>query len=134
MINPSCRFLLRSALNNVPISHHRWCGARAHNGATTSYLLDLGAGPMLVLSDRTNIYLYGNPSTGSGQAQRLAQYQAEMQYFGADGLGSVRQLYDTSGMLIMTERYDPYGNLMSQSARATSVFGFTGEQNKANGR
>ncbi len=33
-----------------------------------------------VLADGTNTYLYGNA--------RLAQYQASMQYFGADGLGT----------------------------------------------
>ncbi len=34
-----------------------------------------------VHADGTNTYLYGNG--------RLAQYQAEMRYFGADGLGSI---------------------------------------------
>jgi RHS repeat-associated protein len=87
---------------------------------TTRYLLDPGAGLTQVLADGTNTYLYGNG--------RLAQYQAEMQYFGADGLGSVRQLYDASGMVAANTRYDPYGNLISQSGEATSVFGYTGEQ------
>jgi RHS repeat-associated protein len=91
-------------------------------------VLDPAAGLTQVLSDGTNTYLYGNPSAGSGQAQRLAQYQAEMQYFGVDGLGSVRQLYDASGMVVANNRYDPYGNVMSQYGTATSVFGFTGEQ------
>ncbi len=50
-----------------------------------------------------------------------------MQYFGADGLGSVRQIYDASAQVIGSSRYDPYGNVMSQSG-ATSVFAFTGEQ------
>ncbi len=54
-----------------------------------------------------------------------------MQYFGADGLGSVRQLYDASGQVIANDRYDPYGNVMSQYGTATSVFGFTGEQGDA---
>ncbi len=90
---------------------------------TTRYVLDPAAGLTQVLSDGTNTYLYGNG--------RLAQYQAEMQYFGADGLGSVRQLYDASGQVIANNRYDPYGSLMSQSGSATSVFGFTGEQREA---
>ncbi len=83
---------------------------------------------MQVLADGTNTYLYGNPSAGSGQAQRLARYQAEIQYFGADGLGSVRQLYDATGMVLANTRYDPYGNVLSQYGTATSVFAFTGEQ------
>jgi hypothetical protein len=64
---------------------------------TTHYVLDPSAGSgqapgarlTQVLADGTNTYLYGNA--------RLGQYQASMQYFGADGLGSVRQLYDASG-------------------------------------
>ncbi len=87
---------------------------------TTRYVLDPAAGLTQVLSDGTNAYLYGNG--------RLAQYQAEMQYFGADGLGSVRQLYDASAQVLANNRYDPYGNVMSQSGSATSVFGYTGEQ------
>jgi RHS repeat-associated protein len=87
---------------------------------TTHYVLDPAAGLTQVLADGTNTYLYGNG--------RLAQYQTDMQYFGADGLGSVRQLYDASGQVLANMRYDPYGNLMSQYGEATSVFGFTGEQ------
>ncbi len=40
----------------------------------------------------------------------------------------MRQLYDASGQVVATSRYDPYGSLMSQSGSATSVFGYTGEQ------
>ncbi len=86
---------------------------------TTHYVLDPAAGLTQVLADGTNTYLYGNG--------RLAQYQAAMQYFGADGLGSVRQIYDASAQVIGSTRYDPYGSLMSQSG-ATSMFAFTGEQ------
>ncbi len=87
--------------------------------ATTQYVLDRGAGLTQVLSDGTNTYLYGNG--------RLTQYQAAMQYFGADGLGSVRQIIDASAQVVGSSRYDPYGSLMSQSG-ATSVFAFAGEQ------
>ncbi len=47
---------------------------------TTRYVLDPAAALTQVLSDGTNTYLYGN--------DRLAQYQAEMQYFGSDDSGS----------------------------------------------
>ncbi len=56
-----------------------------------------------------------------------------MQYFGADGLGSVRQIYDSSGQVVGSTRYDPYGNVMSQGGTATSVFAFAGEQQDATG-
>ncbi|MBI5649786.1 MAG: RHS repeat-associated core domain-containing protein [Chloroflexi bacterium] len=80
--------------------------------------LDLNAGLTQVLRDGSNTYLYGNG--------RIAQYQTAMQYFGADALGSVRQMYNTSGQIIANTRYDPYGNVVSASG-ATSVYGFTGE-------
>ncbi len=83
------------------------------------------AQPRSVLADGTNTYLYGNA--------RLAQYQASMQYFGADGLGSVRQIYDASGQVVGSSRYDPFGNLIAQSGTATSVLAFAGEQQDATG-
>ncbi len=82
-------------------------------------MLDPGAGLTQVLTDGTNTYLYGNA--------RLAQSQASMQYFGADGLGSVRQLYDASAMVVGSSRYDPLGNVMSQGGTASSAYAFTGE-------
>ncbi len=88
-------------------------------------MLDPGAGLTQVLADGTNTYLYGN--------DRLAQYQAAMQYFGADGLGSVRQIIDASAMVVGSSRYDPFGNVMAQSGTATSVFAFAGEQQDATG-
>ncbi len=86
---------------------------------TTRYALDPAAGLTQVLADGTNTYLYGNG--------RLAQYQTAMQYFGADGLGSVRQIYDVSAQVVGSTRYDPYGSVLAQSG-ATSMFAFTGEQ------
>jgi RHS repeat-associated protein len=90
------------------------------NGTTTRYVLDPGAGLTQVLADGTSTYLYGN--------DRLAQYQTAMQYYGVDGLGSVRQTYDASAQVVGSTRYDPNGNVMSQSGTATSVFAFAGEQ------
>ncbi len=56
---------------------------------TTRYVLDPAAGLTQVLADGTNAHLYGTSTEpGSAQAGRVAQYQAAMQYSGADGLGS----------------------------------------------
>ena len=85
----------------------------------TRYVLDPAAGLAQVLADGTNTYLYG--------LGRIAQQQTNMQYFGADGLGSVRQLYNSSGQIIANHRYDPFGNTISQSGVGTSNYGFTGE-------
>ncbi len=103
------------------------------NGTATRYVLDPGAGLTQVLADGTNTYLYGNPSAGSGQAQRLGQQQTNMQYFGADGLGSVRQIYNSAGEIIANRRYDPFGNVISQSGVGTSAYGYAGEWTDATG-
>ncbi len=50
-----------------------------------------------------------------------------MQYFGADALGSVRQIYNSSGQVIANKRYDPYGNVLAQNGVGTSNYGYTGE-------
>jgi len=60
---------------------------------------DLNAGLTQVLADGTNSYLYG--------VGRIGQYDTAMQYFGADGLGSVRQIYNNAGIVRKETRYDP---------------------------
>ncbi len=89
------------------------------NSVLTRYTLDPAAGLTQVLADGTSTYLYG--------AGSIAQQQTNMQYFGADGLGSVRQLYNSSGQIVANHRYDPFGNTISQSGVGTSNYGFTGE-------
>ncbi len=91
----------------------------------TRYTLDPAAGLTQVLSDGTATYLYG--------LGRIAQQQTNMQYFGADGLGSVRQMYNSSGQIVYNKRYDPFGNTISQSGVGTSNYGFTGEWTDATG-
>ena len=65
------------------------------NGITTThYTLDLAAGLTQVLDDGTFTYLYGNG--------RVAQYDATgAQYFLGDALGSVRQIVDSSGEVLL---------------------------------
>ncbi len=94
-------------------------------GLQRRYAPDLNPGLTQVLADGTNTYLYGNG--------RIAQQQSTMQYFGADGLGSVRQIYNSSGQIIANKRYDPYGNVLAQNGVGTSNYGFTGEWTDATG-
>ncbi len=95
------------------------------NGAQTRYALDPAAGLTQVLADGTNTYLYG--------LGRIAQQQTTMQYFGVDGLGSVRQLYNSTGQIVANHRYDPFGNTISQSGLGTSAYGYAGEQQDPSG-
>jgi YD repeat-containing protein len=61
---------------------------------TTNYTLDLAAGLTQVLSDGMDTYLYGNGS--------IAQSDASCeQYFMNDALGSVRQLVDANGEVLL---------------------------------
>ena len=54
-------------------------------------------------------------------------------YFEYDGLGSVRQLTDSSGVVGLAQTFDPYGNPYVSSGSATTMLGFTGEQTDSNG-
>jgi hypothetical protein len=98
------------------------CRADAANGVTTKSAPNLNADLTQVFSDRTNVYLY--------RQGRIGQYQTAMRYLGADALGSVRQMYNTSGQVISNNRDEPYGSTLTRSG-ATSVYGFTGEQTDA---
>jgi RHS repeat-associated protein len=96
------------------------------DGVTTNYALDQVSGLTQVLSDRANSYLYGN--------RRIAQYgETEPEYFLTDGLGSVRQLVDNSGAVILSKNYQPYGGEPSVAGNGYSSYGFTGEMTDLTG-
>ena len=70
-------------------------------GDTTEYVLDLAATLPVVMSDTEAVYLYG--------LDILAQQRFERLYYMHDGLGSVRQLLDSTGEVEMNYAYDPFG-------------------------
>ncbi|MBN1536356.1 MAG: RHS repeat-associated core domain-containing protein [Anaerolineales bacterium] len=80
-----------------------------------------------VLSDGTNTYLYG--------VNRISQqHDATLtEYFLADALGSVRQLTDSGGEVVLARAYDPYGSLVENNAYdgVTTPYGYTGEYTDA---
>lgn len=92
-----------------------------NNGVTTNFTLDLNNSLTQVLSDGTNTHLYGTTRIGQFTAMDSA-------YFLGDALGSVRQLVDASGAVVLTKSYDPYGNGMANVGAASSRYGYTGEQ------
>ena len=53
--------------------------------------------------------------------------QNDLLYLLADGLGSVRQEL-SNDMVEATTSYDPYGNLLSQTGKSDTQYGYTGEQ------
>ncbi|MBN1429228.1 MAG: hypothetical protein JXB07_12710 [Anaerolineae bacterium] len=56
-----------------------------------------------------------------------------VEYFGYDGLGSVRQLADASGSVTLAQTFDAYGNSYAKVDSAQSMLGYTGEQTDGNG-
>ncbi|MCK6629792.1 MAG: RHS repeat-associated core domain-containing protein [Anaerolineae bacterium] len=76
--------------------------------------------------------------TTSGQSTHylpgLAQYGGNAwSYYLPDRLGSVRQLTDPSGAVMLARSYDPFGNGLEQVGGGQSVFGYTGEQTDPTG-
>jgi YD repeat-containing protein len=92
--------------------------AQTANGVTTDYVLDpVGLAQVLVASagGQSTHYLPG-----------LAQYSTAWSYYLPDRLGSVRQLVDPAGAVLLAQSYDPFGNVLAQAGAAESIFGFTG--------
>ena len=91
------------------------------NGITTThYTLDLAARLTQVLDDGAFTYLYGNG--------RIAQYDANGgQYFLGDALGSVRQVVDANGEVLLARSYEPFGEVLVSAGEGDSSYGYTGE-------
>ena len=82
--------------------------------------LDLDGGLTQVLSDGTNVSLYGNARLGEEQAAGWA-------YHLGDALGSVRQLVDASASVSLARSYEPFGDPLSSAGAGTSIFQFAGQ-------
>jgi RHS repeat-associated protein len=88
------------------------------DGDTTQYVLDLAATLPVVVSGTEAVYLYG--------LDIVAQQQSDRQYYFHDGLGSVRQLLDSTGDLEANYAYDPFG-VPVVAGDASNPYRFTGE-------
>ena len=76
------------------------------NSVTTNYTLDLAAGLTQVLGDGTNTSLYGRGRIGEQQPGGFVVHLG-------DALGSVRQVRDASGEIVLAKDYEPYGEMLS---------------------
>jgi hypothetical protein len=72
----------------------------------------------VVISDTEAVYLYG--------LDIIAQQQSERLYYVHDGLGSVRQLVDTTGEIQTNYAYDPFG-VPLVGGEVYNPYEFTGE-------
>jgi len=86
----------------------------------------MAGGLTQVLSDGMNTYLYGVDRINQ-------QHNSLTEYYLADALGSVRQLTDSTGEVVLARAYDPYGSLVENNAYAgvTTAYGYTGEYTDA---
>jgi len=97
-------------------------------GALTTYTQDYAAPLPVVLQAKTGTtstqYVY---SLGT---RPLSEYEAAAwgEYLLADPLGSVRQIADVSGNVLLTQSYEPYGSVLTSQGSAASIFGYVGEQ------
>jgi hypothetical protein len=48
-------------------------------------------------------------------------------FFLPDALGSVRQVADVGGNVLLAQSFDPFRNLLMRSGALTSYFGYAGE-------
>jgi RHS repeat-associated protein len=92
--------------------------ARTVAGDTTEYALDLLATLAVVISDTEAVYLYG--------LDIVAQQQTDRLYYMHDGLGSVRQLLDSTGEVQTNYAYDPFG-VPLMGGEVSNPYQFTGE-------
>ena len=99
---------------------------------TTTYVLDVATSMTMVLAETTGsdtiFYLHG--------LDLIAQSDGtSTEYLLADGLGSVRQVVDSTGNPLMAQTYDPYGNRYAYGGpeERFTVAGFTGESEDKNG-
>jgi len=91
-------------------------------GTTTSYEVDVAAPLPVVVQDGTYSYVYGLDliSAIDGSGNEI--------YYLYDGLGSVANLTDDSGVVTDSYTYDAFGGIRSSSGSTSNVWLFTGEQ------
>ncbi len=98
--------------------------ASATDGTETRYVQDIVGLPQVLVETtggQATLYVYG--------VIRLAQGQGNAtEWFLGDALGSVRQLVDDDGAVVLARDYDPYGQVLSERGTGSSGYGFTGEQ------
>jgi RHS repeat-associated protein len=96
--------------------------SRTRSGTTVHYSWDRLAGNRQLLDDGDHAYIYGPDGTA---LEQIADDDTS-QLLHTDGLGSIRALSDTSGTLIGSIAYTPYGTPEHQTGQSSDL-GYTGE-------
>jgi RHS repeat-associated protein len=103
----------------------QWVQTLASHCTSYNHLSNSGCGLPQVLvettSGETTLYAYG--------LSRLAQIKGnEAEWFLGDALGSVRQIVDDGGDVVLARDYTPFGQPLAESGTGSSGYAFTGEQ------
>ena len=81
----------------------------------------LGVGS-LIGNGLTNYYVRDNAQTVLGQSTTAGRH-----YYLFDGLGSIVALTDSSGNVVRTFKYDPFGNVTSETGTVDAKWRFAGQ-------
>jgi RHS repeat-associated protein len=101
--------------------------SKTEGGVKTKYINDAALPLVQVLCETDNsgniqaTYNYGNDLIAMNRTSTIS-------YYLYDGLGSVKQLTDSSQAVVASYTYDSFGNLIASSGSITNAYGFTGEQ------
>ena len=101
--------------------------SRTTAAGTQSFTWDEALGTPLILSDGTNSYIYG---PGGVPIEQISS-GGQVDYLAQDALGSTRLITDSSGTVVGTTSYSPYGQVTAQSGTVTTPFGYAGQYTDA---
>ncbi len=106
--------------------------AQTVNGVQTTYVIDTATPLTMVLAETTGT---DTIRTLHGLDLVAQSDGTSTEYFAYDGLGSVRQVLGESGLPLMAQTFDPYGNPYRYAGPTESVasYGYSGEQTDSNG-
>jgi len=68
----------------------------------------------------TTTYLYG--------LHPLGEFGTQSVYYLTDGAGSIRQLANPSGFIVLSRWYEPFGQMLAQRGAAVATYGYLGAQ------
>jgi len=101
--------------------------SKTQSSVKTKYINDVALPLVQVLMETTDantvqaVYTYGYGLISMKRADVNS-------YYHYDGLGSARQLTNSSGSVVASYTYDSFGNKIAGTGTSDNVYGFTGEQ------
>jgi RHS repeat-associated protein len=94
------------------------------SGTTSYFAWDVSEGLPLILSDRTNSYIYGPKDM---PIEQINNTTGEVLYLHHDQAGSTRLITGSTGKTEATFTYGPYGELTGSTGTATTPLGYDGQ-------